>query len=103
MSTTAAGSGDRSSRSDRAPHVANLRIEMIGGGGLGRADQKHLHARFDHDPRFFVRIHTPPSIGFSIVPPLSAQSLNAPRLYTCSYPMSLSTLPPRADRPPDAQ
>ena len=38
------------------PQVANLLIEMIGGGGLGRTDQKVLNARVDHDPRFFVRV-----------------------------------------------
>src|SRR6516165_7342556 len=42
---------DCSSRSDRAPHVANFAVEMIGGGGFGRADQKILDARIDHDPR----------------------------------------------------
>jgi hypothetical protein len=36
--------------------VAHFRIEMISGGSLGRADQKGLHARIDHDPRFFVRV-----------------------------------------------
>ena len=35
--------------------MANFLIEMIG-GGPGRADQKRLHARIDHDPRFFVRV-----------------------------------------------
>jgi hypothetical protein len=41
----AAGSADCSSRLDRAPHVANLGIEMISGGGLLRADQKVRDAR----------------------------------------------------------
>jgi hypothetical protein len=36
--------------------VANFRIEMISSGGLGRTNQKSLHARIDHDPRFFVRV-----------------------------------------------
>src|SRR5215467_9706825 len=44
----AAGSADRSSRLDRAPHVANLGIEMISGGGPGRADQKVRDARIVH-------------------------------------------------------
>src|SRR5215469_11565734 len=43
----ALGSGDRSSRLDRAPHVANLRIEMVSSGGSARTDQKRLHARSD--------------------------------------------------------
>jgi hypothetical protein len=50
-----AGSGDRSSRSDQAPRVTNFLIEMIGGVPAG-TDQKRLHARIDHNPRFFVRV-----------------------------------------------
>jgi hypothetical protein len=61
--TTAAGSGERSSRrSDRAPQVANLRIGIIGSGSLGGSDQKRLHARIDHDPRFFVRVKVSSSV-----------------------------------------
>ena len=37
-----------SRRLDPAPQVANFRIEMIGGGGLGRADQEGLDARIEH-------------------------------------------------------
>jgi hypothetical protein len=36
--------------------MAHLRIEMIGGGGPARTDQKGLHARIDHDSSFFVRV-----------------------------------------------
>ena len=36
--------------------MANFRVEMISGGGLGRTDQESLDARVDHDPGFFVRI-----------------------------------------------
>ena len=52
------GSGEPSSARlwDRAPQVANFRIEMISSGGFGRADQKGLHARIDHDPSFFARV-----------------------------------------------
>jgi hypothetical protein len=39
----------------------------------------------------------------SIAPPLSAQSLKAPRLRTSLNPISLSALPASADRPPEAQ
>jgi hypothetical protein len=34
--------------------VANFVIEMISGGGLGRTDQKRLHARIEPDPSLFV-------------------------------------------------
>ncbi len=39
----------------------------------------------------------------STAPPLSAQSLKAPRLYTVAKPKSFSTLPLSAERPPEAQ
>lgn len=39
----------------------------------------------------------------STAPPLSAQSLKAPRLYTVAKPKSFSTLPLKAERPPEAQ
>jgi hypothetical protein len=40
--------------------MAHLRIEMICSGGPARTDQKGLHARIDHDPRFcvFVKMQT---------------------------------------------
>ena len=48
---------ERSSRrSDRAPRVANLGIEMIGSGGPARTDQKRLDARIDHEPGFFLLV-----------------------------------------------
>src|SRR6266513_853044 len=47
--------------------------------------------------------HAPGSVGFSIAPPLSTQSLKAPTLYTWPKPMSLSSLAASAERPPDAQ
>jgi hypothetical protein len=54
--TTLAAIRQRSSRSDRAPHVANFVIEMIGGGSLGRPDQKGLDARIDHKAGFFALV-----------------------------------------------
>lgn len=39
----------------------------------------------------------------SVGNPASAAALKPPRLYTSAYPMSLSVLPARAERPPDAQ
>ena len=40
---------------------------------------------------------------FSTAPPLSAQSLKAPRLRTSLKPRSFSALPDSAERPPEAQ
>ena len=51
--TRAAGSGDRSSRLDPAPRVADFLIR-ISGSGFGCADQKRLHAFVDHKAAFSV-------------------------------------------------
>ena len=48
--------GCLSRRLDPAPHVANLRIEMISGGSLACADQKRLHARIEHKAGFFALV-----------------------------------------------
>jgi len=36
--------------------VANFRIEVISGGGLGRADQKVRDAGIDYKPTFFTLV-----------------------------------------------
>jgi uncharacterized membrane protein YoaT (DUF817 family) len=50
-----------------------------------------------------VRRPAAPAQAGSIGMPASDASLNAPRFITRSYPMSLSALPAKAERPPEAQ
>ena len=49
---------ERKDRVDDAMHATRAAVEegILPGGGLGRTDQKSLHAGIDHDPRFFVLV-----------------------------------------------